>query len=272
MNEGENGGEDDTTVDRLLGGQLALRQLRRGHRVGTDAVLLAAAADVAPGERFIDVGAGVGAVGLALALRERSASGVLVDVDAAAIKLADENIARNGLTQQVSAVRLDILDRRQGLASGLVGTADLVVTNPPYHHPGRVRDSPDESRAAAHVLSAAVADPLGDWIKRACALLKPNGRLVMIHRPEALPALLPILNGRLGDIVLRFIHPKAEAPARRVIVAGRHGSRAPMTICSQLTLHGPDGQFTAESRAHHAGAPMCIWSKESRPRRAGQVR
>ena len=57
---------DGFTVDRWLGGRLALVQPQGGHRVGTDAALLAAAAGTPEG-RIADVGAGVGAVGLALA-------------------------------------------------------------------------------------------------------------------------------------------------------------------------------------------------------------
>ena len=64
---------DGFTVDRWLGGRLALVQPQGGHRVGTDAALLAAAAGTPEG-RIADVGAGVGAVGLALAQRSERAS------------------------------------------------------------------------------------------------------------------------------------------------------------------------------------------------------
>ncbi len=61
---------DELSYDSWLGGQLTLAQPRRGHRVGSDAVLLAAAVDLAEG-RLVDVGAGVGAVGLAIAEPQR---------------------------------------------------------------------------------------------------------------------------------------------------------------------------------------------------------
>ena len=63
---------DGLTEDRWLGGRLTLLQPRRGHRVGTDAALLVAAAGDARQGRIVDVGAGVGAVGLALAKRYRA--------------------------------------------------------------------------------------------------------------------------------------------------------------------------------------------------------
>src|SRR6516225_6411722 len=54
-----------TTDDAVLGGALRLRQPRRGHRVGHDAILLAASCPLEPGDSVVDLGAGVGAVGLA---------------------------------------------------------------------------------------------------------------------------------------------------------------------------------------------------------------
>ena len=87
---------DGLTEDRWLGGRLALVQPRRGHRVGTDAALLVAAAGTPEG-RIVDVGAGVGAVGLALAKRSTLASVDLVEVDPELAQLAESNAARNGL-------------------------------------------------------------------------------------------------------------------------------------------------------------------------------
>jgi hypothetical protein len=59
----------ETTEDAVLGGRLVLRQPKRGHRFGHDAILLAAAVDAQASEIAVDFGAGVGAAGLALAHR-----------------------------------------------------------------------------------------------------------------------------------------------------------------------------------------------------------
>ena len=63
-----------TSEDAVLGGRLRLRQPLRGHRVGHDAMLLAAATGARAGEHAVDLGAGVGGAGLALgAARSRFA-------------------------------------------------------------------------------------------------------------------------------------------------------------------------------------------------------
>ena len=89
----------EVTEDAALGGRLRLKQPRRGHRVGHDAVLLAAACPARVGERAVDLGAGVGAAGLALALRVEGTEVVLVEVDAGLARLATENAQLFGLSQ-----------------------------------------------------------------------------------------------------------------------------------------------------------------------------
>src|SRR5262245_25813510 len=74
---------DDVTTDAVLGGRLQLRQPRRGHRVGHDAILLAAATQGLSGEHAVELGAGVGAAGLALAWRCPGLTVALVDNDEA---------------------------------------------------------------------------------------------------------------------------------------------------------------------------------------------
>src|SRR6266851_4838118 len=95
------------TDDAVLGGRLILRQPARGHRVGHDAILLAASTAAHPGEIAVDLGAGVGAAGLALALRVPGLAVRLVEIDPELAALSAENAARNSLATRVSAHALD---------------------------------------------------------------------------------------------------------------------------------------------------------------------
>jgi tRNA1(Val) A37 N6-methylase TrmN6 len=229
-----------TSLDAILGGRLRLRQTRDGHRVGLDAILLAAAAG-APAARLVDVGAGVGAVGLALLQRWPAATGALIEIDPELAALAEENAALNDLADRARVVVADALDAKSRRAAGLADeAADLVVTNPPYLAAEAARPSPDPRRARAHVAGAGAA-ALAGWVVACLALVKPGGRFVMIHRADALPALLPAFAGRLGDLALRPVHPRADAPAIRLLISGTKGSKAPLHVLPGLTLHEADG-------------------------------
>lgn len=247
-----------TRPDMMFGGRLLLHQMPRGHRAGTDAVLLAAAAGVRPGDRFIDVGAGTGAVGLSLAMREAASQGVLLESDGELAALALRNVEVNAMQSRVSVRCADLFG-----PAVLVGEASLVVTNPPFYDSGTVRPSSDAARAAAHVVRAGLADPHAEWLKRCCSMLKARGRLVAIHRPEALPSLLKAAEPRLGGLVLRPIHARADRQAIRILLCGILGGRAPVQILPPLVLHKADGAFTDEAEALHRGADMAFWPKKT---------
>ena len=250
--------------DTILGGRLRLHQLRRGHRAGTDAVLLAAAALVEPGDRVVDVGAGVGTVGLALALRTPDLTGRLLEADLEAAALARQNCRLNGVEHRMAVVVADLFDPAGRRAAGLLDEdASVVVTNPPFFLSRDGSASPRPGKARAHVLGHAeqglglAGPPLGhgDWLRSALALLAPKGRFWMIHRPDALPALLAASEGRLGALSLRPVQARAEGPAIRILLSGIKGSRAPMAIARPLVLHDAEGKFTPEAAALDRGDP-----------------
>ena len=244
----------EPVADRLLGGRLTLLQRAGGHRVGTDAVLLAAAADLPEGGAFVDVGAGVGSVGLMLACRCPAARGLLLEADPAAAALARRNCAANGLADRVAVVEADLFARPKDRDAALAPErAALVLTNPPFFARHAVRASPDPARARAHVLGERGH---GEWLAAAAALLAPGGRFVTIHRPEALPALLAAAERRLGALALRPVLARAGGDAVRILLAGVKGSRAPLRLAPPLVLHGPDGAFTPEAEALHRGEAL----------------
>src|SRR5919109_1613854 len=91
---------DSPTVftDAFLGGRLKLSQPAGGHRCGTDAVLLGAAAPAGFSGFALDAGAGVGAAGLALAALRPGALVGLLENPPFLAQLARPNLTQKGLT------------------------------------------------------------------------------------------------------------------------------------------------------------------------------
>jgi tRNA1(Val) A37 N6-methylase TrmN6 len=231
---------DTATDDAILDGRLRLRQPRKGHRFGHDAILLAAATAAKKGEHAVDLGAGVGAAGLALASRVDGLRVTLVDIDPVLVALAADNATRNGLAPRVSAVTLDIsASARAFAAAGLKpGSADRVLMNPPFHDSGRQKQSPHAGRRLAH---AASPDVLPVWIGAAARLLSARGILTLIWRADGLPDVLAALKRGFGGVAVMPVHPKPGAPAIRILVRAAKQSRAPLTIYPGLTLNNADG-------------------------------
>lgn len=235
----------DITEDAVLGGRLVLRQPKRGHRFGHDAILLAAATSAEAGEHAVELGAGVGAAGLALAQRVPRLAVSLVEIDAALAELARDNARRNGVGDRVNVVTLDVAASAQAFAkSGLAeGSAALVLMNPPFNDPARQNVSPDPKRQQAHV---ARDDTLSVWVNCASRLLRPHGTLTLIWRATGLGDVLAALRG-FGSISVVPIHPKPGSPAIRVLVNAVKGGAAPLVLFPPLTLNDADGKPSAEA-------------------------
>ena len=235
------------TDDAVLGGRLRLKQPRRGHRVGHDAILLAAAAGGEPGDHVVDLGAGVGAAGLALAARRRGISVTLVEIDPRLAALAADNARRNGLADRVRAVALDVAaPTRAFAAAGLEpGIAAHVMMNPPFNETGRGNPSPDAGRRLAHAAEPA----LTVWIATATRLLQPRGILTLIWRADGLTQVLAALATGFGAITVLPVHPRPDAAAIRILVAATKGSRAPLSVLPGLVLNDAAGMPTQAAEA-----------------------
>lgn len=240
--------EQDVTEDALLGGRVRLLQPARGYRVAVDAVLLAAAVDAADGERVLDLGAGVGAVGLCLTARLPGCSVTGIELQPRLAELAERNARLNGLAERISTI---VHDLARPLPAAL-GQFDHVVTNPPYLAAAVADPSPDVSKALATVESSA---DLARWLAVATAAAKPAGTLLVIHRSDRLEEIAGHLERMgWGDITVKRL-----PPAARVLVRARKAHLPARREAPPLVLHRPGGGYTDEAEAvlRHA-APLAF--------------
>jgi len=235
----------DLTDDAILGGRLKVLQPRTGHRVGHDAILLAAATPAESGDHAVDLGAGVGAAGLALAVRVDGVTVKLVEIDSGLVALAHDNAARNGLAGRVSAIACDVAALARFQAEWK-RSVDHVLMNPPFNDPTRQYVSPDPRRRNAH---AAPRETLNAWVAAAGELLRDGADLTLIYRADGLGDVLTALATGFGAIAVLPIYPKPNASAIRVLVRAIKASRAPMSVTPGLLLNGDDGRPTPEAEA-----------------------
>jgi tRNA1(Val) A37 N6-methylase TrmN6 len=247
----------ETTEDAVLGGRLVLRQPRRGHRVGHDAILLAVATEALPGEHAIELGAGVGAAGLALAQRIAGLTMTLAEVDPALAALAEDNARRNALGDRVRVAVLDVTAPDGEFANAGIrpGSAARVLMNPPFNDAARQNVSPDPLRRLAH---AGSADTLPRWVGRAAWLLALSGTLTLIWRADGLDDVLAAL-GTGFAVTVRPVYPRPDAAAIRVLVRAIKGSRAPLSLVPGLTLNDANGQPSAQAETILRGGAILRW-------------
>jgi tRNA1(Val) A37 N6-methylase TrmN6 len=234
--------------DAVLGDSLRLRQFKHGHRFGHDTILLAAACPGRAGEQAVDLGAGVGAAGLALAVRVEGISVTLVEADPRLAVLARKNAEHNGLAARVDVANLDVTaSARVFAAAGLAPESQMrVLMNPPFNDPLRQRASPDERRRSAHM---GPRGTLAAWVRTAGRLLRPSGTLTLIWRAQGLAEVLEALAPAFGAASVLPIHSKAGRAALRVLVRASKGSRAPLSLLPGFFLNDAAGRPTREAEA-----------------------
>ena len=154
----------------------------------------------------LDVGTGSGCIAAALAWYWPALRVDATDISPAALAIAEENVARLGLTDRVRVIESDVY---AGLDSSGEGRAryDLIVSNPPYVPALSMAALPDEYRHEPALALRAGEDGL-DIVRRLLAgapeHLSASGFL-LLEVGEAQPATEAML-GETSSIWLEFEH------------------------------------------------------------------
>ncbi len=229
----------ELTRDSLGDGAITLLQRRDGYRYGLDAVLLATdLPDLPPSPRIVELGAGQGAVSIAVASRYPDAKILAVERRASLCELLTRNIALNDMEDgdRVTARRADLRDHREVFEPH---SADLVLTNPPYYPAGDRRPPADDEKAdARHERHGTLAD----FIDAAAYILDQRGYLKLVIPPLRLDDLFRALRETdLSVDSLRFYHSRADKDAYLTECVARRGGASDMAIRPPLIVYGDSG-------------------------------
>lgn len=240
----------DITEDALLGGRVRLRQPAEGYRAAIDPVFLAAAVPVQDGQIVLDVGIGVGAATLCLLARVPNCRVFGIELQPQLAALARDNVQLNGQAGRADVLTGNLLAPPPRLAPG---SFHHVMTNPPFLNGERSSAPPDASKATANVEGDA---DLNAWLRFCINMLRPKGTLTIVHRADRLDELLAALRGKVGEVSLLPLWPKAGRPARRIVLRARKGVAAPLELRPGLVLHEADGNYTV-------GAKAVLWNGDA---------
>jgi len=210
-------------------------------RPSTDTFLLSSMPRLKPGLRICDLGCGTGLLGLLLLQRQPAMTVSGLDIQPAAIRLAEKVSAENALSDRLTFYTEDL---RQVKHRFPTGSFDLVVCNPPYYPEGSGRTAADDAIRKAR---SEVSCSLTDICHAAAYLLRWGGRFCLVHKPERLTDLCCILRETgLEPKRLRFVCKHAGSAPSLLLLEACRGGKPGLTIEAPLILQNPDGTSTSE--------------------------
>ncbi len=163
--------------------------------------------------------------------------------DAVAAGLGVGNAALNGVADRAEVLVGDVA---AGFAALERTAFDWAISNPPFFDDETALRAPSPGKRGAWIAD----DGLAAWTEFLVRGLRDGGKVVVIHRADRLADLLALLGERCGSLAIRPVQPFADQPAKRVLVLGVRGGRAPLRLLPALVLHDRNGaKHTVETEA-----------------------
>jgi len=232
---------EDERIDDLQRNGYRIIQKKDGFCFGMDAVLLSGFAAVKEGERVIDLGTGTGIIPILLSAKTKGEHFTGLEIQEEIAEMAARSVRLNQLDQRISIVQGDIKE-----ASRLFGKAsfDIVTSNPPYMNDAHGLKNPDLSRAIAR---HEVLCTLADVLREAVMLLKPGGRMYLVHRPHRLAEILTTMREyKLEPKRMKLVHPFVHKEANMVLIEAARGGRPLIKVEAPVIVYQEPGIYSDE--------------------------
>ena len=231
----------DEGVDDLQLNGLKLIQKQQGFRFGVDAVLLSHFANIKSRHRVIDLCTGTGIVPF-LAYGKYAPKEVIgLEIQEDMVEMANRSSVLNNTTDIVKFVHGDLKDK--SLLDSL-GNFDVLTVNPPYKLNNAGIINPNDKLAIAR---HEVMCTLEDVIVAARRLLKDNGRMFIVHRPERLADIFGLMRKyKIEPKRVRMVQPNTKKAPNIVLVEGQRDGGAFLKWEETLYVYDDNGNYSEE--------------------------
>lgn len=233
-------GKDESIDDLQLNG-LQLIQKEQGFRFGVDAVLLSHFANVKKKHRVIDLCTGTGIVSFLVYGKYKPQEVIGLEIQDDMVEMANRSSRLNDTSDIVKFVQGDLKDK--ALLDSL-GRFDVVTVNPPYKlNNAGILNPNDKLAIARHEIMC----NLEDVIVSARRLLKDNGRMFIVHRPERLADIFGLMRKyKIEPKRVRLVQPNTKKAPNIVLVEGQRDGGAFLKWEETLYVYDDNGNYSEE--------------------------
>lgn len=229
---------EDEKIEDLGIGDFKIIQSKNSFCFGSDAVLLSKFAVFKKGDRVLDLCTGTGIIPvLTWALND------LESIDAVEIMphvaaMAQKTMELNNIEDKIRVKNADLKTCVEIYGKR---TFDVVTCNPPYMNRGGGLVNPKDFLAVAR---HEICCTLDDVVLIASQMLKPHGKLFMVHRAD-----------RLCDVVTTFrkyeiepkrlsmVHPNSKSSPNLILIEGALFGKPQLKVTPPVYMYDDNGNY-----------------------------
>lgn len=192
-------------------------------------------------QKILDIGCGNAPIPLILSTKT-SAKIVGIEIQPQIYELAKKSIEINNLGDQIEIINDDVLNYVKNMESDQF---DIITCNPPFF---RVDDASNlNDNECKSIARHEIKLNLDSLFKAARKLLKNNGIVSIVHRPERMIEIIEIMKkNNIEPKKMRLVYPKFDKEANMLLIEGKKNGNVGLKILAPLYVHDENGNYSRE--------------------------
>ena len=199
-------------------------------------------------KNILDIGCGNAPIPLILSTKTNALiTGVEIQKDV--YDLAVKSIKINNLENQINIINADINELYNKFETE---SFDVITCNPPFFKVSKQSNlnKSDYKTIARHEVKL----NLDDIFKISKKLLKNNGYVAIVHRPERLLDILESMKKyNIEPKKIQFIYPKTNMESNILLVEGKKNGNKGLKILPPIYTHLENGEYTEQIKKYFEG-------------------
>ena len=195
--------------------------------------------------RILDIGCGNAPIPLILSTKTK-AKIIGVEIQKEVFDLAQKSVNINKLNNQIEIINADINEMYDQFETE---SFDIITCNPPFFKVGK--DSNLNKNDYKTIARHEVKLNLDDIFKIAKKLLKNNGYIAIVHRPDRLVDIITTMRKyNIEPKKIQFIYPKTNMEANILLVEGTKNGKEGLKILPPIYTHLDNGDYTDQIKRY----------------------
>lgn len=196
-------------------------------------------------KKILDIGCGNAPIPLILSTKT-NADIIGVEIQKDVYELAQESVKINNLNKQINIINADIKIIANNFETD---TFDVITCNPPFFkvNPNSNYNKSDYKTIARHEVTL----NLDNIMQISKKLLKNNGVLALVHRPERLIEIIEKMRqNNIEPKKIQLVYPKKDKEANILLIEGSKNGKPGIKFLPPLYSHNENGDYTDEIKKY----------------------